>query len=204
TVIYLYVAGEVLEVTPEHPFLVNGEWLTADKLTTYHSLTLHDGTTTPIEKIETITLATPKKVYNFAVQGYNSYFVGESRVLVHNCEVTFNLKKATNKTEGIRRENTVGAVLEDVHGKDNVLKERMLLDEFGNKVPGPNGKGRRVDFVVTDGSGNGVGIEVTSKTANKKSQAANEKAIRANGGNYVKDSNGNLINTSKTKTIRIK
>ncbi|PDS21958.1 polymorphic toxin-type HINT domain-containing protein, partial [Flavobacterium branchiophilum] len=96
TVIYLYIAGEVLEVTPEHPFLVNGEWLTADKLTTYHSLTLHDGTTTPIEKIETITLATPKKVYNFAVQGYNSYFVGESRVLVHNCEIPANRLNLSN------------------------------------------------------------------------------------------------------------
>ncbi|WP_190304404.1 polymorphic toxin-type HINT domain-containing protein [Flavobacterium branchiophilum] len=66
----------MLEVTPEHPFLVNGEWLTADKLTTNDSLTLHDGTTTPIEKIETKTLATPKKVYNFAVQGVQLLLCG--------------------------------------------------------------------------------------------------------------------------------
>ncbi|PDS21949.1 hypothetical protein B0A77_14700 [Flavobacterium branchiophilum] len=153
TIIYLYIAGEVLEVTPEHPFLVNGEWLTADKLTTYHSLTLYDGTTTPIEKIETITLATPKKVYNFAVQGYNSYFVGESKVLVHNCEI--KLHKNNNKAKG----NFVLYQIDDVDGKplkigkadaDDIMPttgevRRMKTSERLAKKTHPGAKGRIIE-----------------------------------------------------------
>lgn len=36
-------------------------------------------------------------------------------------------------------------------------------------------------------------IEVTSITADKTEQSAKEERIRANGGNYIRDNNGNLI-----------
>lgn len=36
-------------------------------------------------------------------------------------------------------------------------------------------------------------IEVTSKTADKTEQTAKEERIRDNGGNYVKDKDGNLV-----------
>ncbi len=40
-------------------------------------------------------------------------------------------------------------------------------------------------------------IEVTSKTASKEVQTAKENRIRESGGNYIKDSNGNLVEIPK-------
>jgi hypothetical protein len=120
---------------------------------------------------------------------------------------TMNPKKKTNKTEGLRREDTFRRILEDTHGQDKVLRERMLLDANGNKVVDANGKGRRIDFIVLDGNRNASkSYEVTSKTANKTAQIAKETNIRNNGGVFVKDTNGNLVDVSNVNTqiIRIK
>ena len=48
--------------------------------------------------------------------------------------------------------------------------------------------------------------EVTSKTANKVPQITKENTIRANGGTFVKDKNGNLVDISNvpTQIIRIR
>jgi RHS repeat-associated protein len=116
-------------------------------------------------------------------------------------------KKKTNKREGGRREDTFGRILEEKHGKNNVLKERMLLDKNGNKVTS-GGTGRRVDYVVLDDNGKAIhSYEVTSKTADKGPQLRKETNIRNNGGTFVKDANGNLVdvsNTNTSKVIRIK
>ncbi|KAA5409831.1 RHS repeat domain-containing protein, partial [Bacteroides cellulosilyticus] len=116
------------------------------------------------------------------------------------------LKKKTNKREGLRRENTFRRILEEKYGKDRVLSERMLLDDKGNKRT-YNGSGRRVDFVVLDDDGNAIGVyEVTSKTANKKEQMTKEKIIRMQGITTIRDNQGNLVEISNlpTKIIRIK
>lgn len=93
-------------------------------------------------------------------------------------------------------------------GKDKVLRERTLKDVDGKKVVGPDGTGRRVDFVVLDDAGNAkYVIEVTSKTANKTAQEAKELFIRNNGGNFIKmpGRGGDLVDISNvpTRTIRI-
>ena len=46
-------------------------------------------------------------------------------------------------------------------------------------------------------------IEVTSKTANKTEQSAKEERIRDNGGNYIRDNNGNLVEIPSTVHTRI-
>ena len=115
-----------------------------------------------------------------------------------------------NKREGLRREDTLRRILEDIYGKDRVLAERTLVDANGNKVTaGKKGKqsGRRIDFIVLDDNGNAIkSFEVTSKTAQKGPQVAKENAIRSNGGTFIKDNNGNLVDVSNvpTQIIRIK
>ncbi|WP_242499327.1 hypothetical protein [Flavobacterium sp. 140616W15] len=115
-------------------------------------------------------------------------------------------KKKTNKREGGRREDTFKRILQSIHGENNVLSERMLLDGNGNKVTS-GGTGRRVDFIVTDNNGKAIkSYEVTSKTANKVPQMTKENIIRNNGGTNIKDANGNLVDVSKVRTdiIRLK
>ncbi len=118
----------------------------------------------------------------------------------------FGLGCVENKREGLRREDTLRRILEDIYGKDRVLSERTLVDANGNKVT-HKGKGRRVDFIVLDDNGNAIkSFEVTSKTADKTRQIRKENAIRSNGGTFIKDSNGNLVDVSNvpTQIIRIK
>lgn len=39
-------------------------------------------------------------------------------------------KKKTNKTEGLRREDTMRRILEETYGKGHVLSERMLYRDI--------------------------------------------------------------------------
>jgi RHS repeat-associated protein len=109
-----------------------------------------------------------------------------------------------NKTAGTRREQRLGRKLDARFGKQNVLRERYLLDANGKIVR--DGTGRRIDFVVVgrNASGKKVGtaVEVTSKTARKNMQMAKENAIRGKGGIYAKDpATGELIEVVNTSRI---
>ena len=93
----------------------------------------------------------------------------------------FGLDCLKNKTDGLAREKKVQGKLEGMFGKDKVLRERTLKDLNGKKVVGPDGTGRRVDFVVLDDAGNAkYVVEVTSETANKTAQEAKELFIYRN------------------------
>lgn len=62
-------------------------------------------------------------------------------------------KKKTNKTEGLRREDTMRRILEETYGKGHVLSKRMLYNKKGIKeTAGKSGKesGRRIEFIVLD------------------------------------------------------
>ena len=67
----------------------------------------------------------------------------------------FGLACIKNKQEGLRREDTLRRILEEIHGKDRVLTERTLLDANGNKVT-HRGTGRRIDFIILDDKGNAI------------------------------------------------
>ena len=102
-----------------------------------------------------------------------------------------------NKEEGLAREKEVGEELKEKYPPEEgyqILQEVYLRDKDGNIVRDPvTGEARRVDFMVVKDGKVVESIEVTSKTADKTEQTAKEERIRANGGNYVKDKDGNLV-----------
>jgi hypothetical protein len=102
-----------------------------------------------------------------------------------------------NKEEGLAREKEVGEELKEKYPPEEgyqILQEVYLRDKDGNIVKDPvTGEARRVDFMVVKDGKVVESIEVTSKTADKTEQTAKEERIRANGGNYVKDKDGNLV-----------
>lgn len=112
-----------------------------------------------------------------------------------------------NKVEGLRREAEVENELRDKYPESEGYKiesEVYLRDKDGNIVKDPvTGEARRVDFVVTKNGKVVDMIEVTSKTADKTEQCAKESRIRDAGGNYIKDSNGNLIEIPGNVMTRI-
>lgn len=102
-----------------------------------------------------------------------------------------------NKLDGLARETEVEIELEEKYPEEEGYKiapEVYLRDKDGNIVKDPvTIETRRIDFVVIKDGKVVDSIEVTSQTADKTEQTAKENRIRENGGNYIKDKNGNLI-----------
>ena len=112
-----------------------------------------------------------------------------------------------NKIDGCRRENEVAKELEEKYPESEgyqILRERELCDKDGNPViDEQTGQKRRIDFVVVKDGKVVDMVEVTSKTAPKRDQLAKEYRIRDNGGNYIKDSNGNIYRIPSNVETRV-
>lgn len=112
-----------------------------------------------------------------------------------------------NKLDGIRREQEVDKELEKKYPPEqgySILSEKWLLDKDGNIVKDPEtGKARRIDFVVVKDGKVVDSVEVTSKTADKTEQTQKEERIRANGGTYIRDNDGNIIKIPENVKTRI-
>jgi len=74
--------GTIFQVTPEHRFLVNGEWREIQNISAAEELELIDGRKVTIKNIGLISKVST--VYNFDVADNENYFVTEDGVLVHN------------------------------------------------------------------------------------------------------------------------
>ena len=76
---------ETIDSTPEHPFYVEGlGWVEASSLHAGMTIWFANGIKGTVEDISNEGLEEPVTVYNFKVEGFHTYFVGESGVLVHN------------------------------------------------------------------------------------------------------------------------
>lgn len=76
---------EEFKCTAEHPFYVIGKgYVEACDLQPCDELLTADGKECVITKVWCETLDKPEKTYNFEVEGYHNYFVGETGILVHN------------------------------------------------------------------------------------------------------------------------
>lgn len=83
--VHVFVNGEEIITTPSHPFYVPKlGWTSAIKLRAGDILVLSNGEYVVVEAVQHEILESPIKVYNFEVEDFHTYFVGESSVLVHN------------------------------------------------------------------------------------------------------------------------
>ena len=83
--VHIGVNGETISATPSHPFYVDKlGWTLARSLRAGDVLVLSNGELVTVEWVQHEILESPIKVYNFEVQDFHTYFVGECGVLVHN------------------------------------------------------------------------------------------------------------------------
>lgn len=83
--IHVHVNGETISATPNHPFYVEKlGWTLAKNLRAGDILVLSNGEFVVVEWIQHEILESPIKVYNFEVEDFHTYFVGDNAVLVHN------------------------------------------------------------------------------------------------------------------------
>ena len=98
--------GTTLEVTPEHRFFSNGEWIPIEELNVNDTLQLKDNSIVVIDN--KIIFPTFVEVYNLEIEDNENYYVTEEGVLVHNgCKKSINqLQKEVNSgkaPKGIER-----------------------------------------------------------------------------------------------------
>ncbi len=80
--IQLTIGEEVIETTATHPFYTEEGWKEAGRLTTEDKIKSKSGAWEQIKAINFSTIS--KKVYNFTVKDWHTYFVGAFAWLVHN------------------------------------------------------------------------------------------------------------------------
>lgn len=86
-VIHLTIGGEVITATHDHPFYVQDVgFVSAGSLYVGDKLIGADGKIQPVEDLRKETLAEPVAVYNFKVETFHTYHIGEASVFVHNAD----------------------------------------------------------------------------------------------------------------------
>ncbi len=98
-VVYLTIDGEEFITTEGHPFYtLERGFVKAGELRFSDTLIDDNGNKLHLEKKNKEHLTKPVTVYNFAVEDYHTYFVGENEVLVHNsCGLNFDSKQLGKK-----------------------------------------------------------------------------------------------------------
>ena len=74
--------GDLIRATPEHPFHVDGQWVTAQHLKKGDRFTGNNGTAPTVTEVGAVD--TLSVVHNIEVAAHHNYFVGERGILVHN------------------------------------------------------------------------------------------------------------------------
>ncbi len=98
--IHVTVDDEEITCTPNHPFYspVKG-WTSACDLRAGDILVTVNGEYVVVEKVQHELLENPETTYNFEVEGFHTYYVGDTEVLVHNkCKNDYQTKNTTQKS----------------------------------------------------------------------------------------------------------
>ena len=82
---HVFIGGEEIECTGEHPFYVEGKgFIPAKELKSGDKCLLSTGEDVTIEKVELEALTEAETTYNFEVADFHTYYVTDKDVLVHN------------------------------------------------------------------------------------------------------------------------
>ena len=109
-VVYLTIDGEEFTTTEGHPFYtLERGFVKAGELRFSDTLVDDNGKELHLEKKKKEHLVNPVTVYNFAVEDYHTYFVGENGALVHN--------KCGLKTGSEYLDNILDDVIETTNSK---------------------------------------------------------------------------------------
>ena len=90
--IHLTIQGETITTTWNHPFYVEGKgFVHAEELEIGDKVVKSDGERCSIENCQVEIVQKPEIVYNFKVEDFHTYYVGNTGVLVHNadCKKTY-------------------------------------------------------------------------------------------------------------------
>ena len=103
--IHIHVNKEEIVATPLHPFyVIEKGWIGAVDLRAGDILVLQNGEYVIVELVQHEILEAPIAVYNFEVEDFHTYYVGESSVLVHNmCQKLSKIYNSIKKAPGYNK-----------------------------------------------------------------------------------------------------
>lgn len=135
-ILHLHTSCGDIDTTTNHPFFViDRGWVAAGDLVEGDEIYLLDGTVAYVTGSELEQLPETIKVYNLEVEDFNTYFVGDEAVLVHNYQKNPNAQEYDVVQYG---DNIKGSIGSD--GKQ-MEKHHGMLDQFFKEVmPGYNSK----------------------------------------------------------------
>ena len=152
TLVHLTVNGEEIVTTVDHPFYVKNQgFVKAGELIVGDELLDVNGNVLLVENFDVELTDEHVKVYNFEVEDFHTYHVGEFRILVHNADykITLSREKYPESAKHIKA-SLKG--ISKVPGKD--------LDEYPFAMCKEGGKGAHVRAIKRSdnrGSGSFIG-----------------------------------------------
>lgn len=125
--------GETITCTNEHPFYSPDRgWVAACQLRAGDILVMLNGEYVVVEQVQHELLESPETTYNFEVEDFHTYYVGEDQILVHNkCAKYY---KATRTDDGVVQgaEITKKQALNRLrNGKDVITSSRSAAKNLG-------------------------------------------------------------------------
>ena len=153
----LYTEEEIIETTAEHPFLTDNGWKDAVDLQTGDKIRSRNEEDIEIKDVKFS--YRPRKVYNFEVSNWHTYFVGALQWLVHNACLKELARKGIEYARRILRGIKFNKVMVKKLGKKEFAHEVWL-----------EGMKRRVDTVMKNGK------KVISRKATQLSDVTEETA----------------------------
>ena len=101
TLVHLTVNGEEIVTTVDHPFYVKNQgFIKAGELIVGDELLDVNGNVLLVENFDVELTDEPVKVYNFEVDEFHTYHVGEIGVWVHNANADYNLSETEYRKIG--------------------------------------------------------------------------------------------------------
>ena len=140
--LHVFVNGEGIVTTPTHPFYspVKG-WTDAVHLRAGDILVHVNGEYVVVEEVQHEILEAPITVYNFQVEGFHTYYVSESGVLVHN-----TCRNPYGKKGGPKHQSKIDEIAKDLVNRGyDVDLEHMV------RTPGGYKGTRYADIFATNG-----------------------------------------------------
>lgn len=101
-IVHLTINGETITSTVDHPFYVqDAGFVGAVDLYIGDKLLDADGNTLLVEDVKVEKLVEPVMVYNFKVEDFHTYYVGNNRIFVHNadCKIEFSNRSGYDEAE---------------------------------------------------------------------------------------------------------
>lgn len=148
---HVFVNGEEIACIGGHPFYIfnaeddrrpvlyesaridkEGKWICAQGLKIGDQILTSDGTCAIIDKIQVEQLEKPETTYNFEVEDYHTYYVADSKVLVHNmCAKGKEFSDEQKALIELAKENSGGVTRE----QGNILVEWAKEYGLNNHAP---------------------------------------------------------------------